>query len=650
MNSKSGWTQKSNNWIMLILGIVMIMIGYMSWGVITISYKAPIYKTIGVLFTCVMFAWYLIFVICLVKAKKYVEMQQVFSLSVIGFCVTLLLFVCGDRVSILVLGWIVVFAIAASYMIITQKKLVYDFGGEQIIKKYIGLFLLLLLTLAITYDQDAVQFKWDGLLYYITCHNIDISSLSNLAIYGHIAQTYGMLIGIGNLIVGDTAIVMIGLNVLLMLCSICGFYAVLKELVPNKNESQYLITTAVYAWSPFLLGMVHYHSLDFYCQCFFTLVLYALYKRKWVYFSVFSLLFCFTKEPAIVIYAATCAGVVIVDFIQDREFSLVEKIRRLFKRPKYYLMVVPGILWLATYKMLGPWSAGNGGFLVDFEYVLHKLQNLYILNFNWIFTILAIGGSIYVLWKKEWKTFQLLIPIWCSQIAFTLFSCLFKTVNHPRYNDTNQITLYLLALIPLLCYCVKMKYQIVTGILCLLCLVSSFITIDPLTRNCYEKVNIGTTTMIYTSDKPLGDGMIYNRQMLGFETALSMALEDALENSDNIMFPTISNNAYAFDGMAEVGIIQDNYMLETEIWETLNKCRTVYESSNTREFQTYQLTDKVNWAELEQNLSGKVNYIYIPSIENAYSDHIMQNYTIMEEEEYEHRGWVVKRICFNINE
>lgn len=641
--------KKNITWMILLLGMVIIFAGYIAWGILTISYKAPLLKVIGVLFTYIIIVMYILFTIIVIKAKRYAESRQLCMISSVGLLISLMLLFNDISYSMLLWAWVFAFGAISIYGIFLQKRVIRNISLVNNLKKNVGLICLLLITSILIYDKDAIQFKWDGLLYYITCNDLDISSLSNLAIYGHIAQTYGMLIGLGNIMIGNTTIVMMGLNVLLMLGSVCGFYAVLKELVLDKKESQYIITTAVYAWSPFLLGMVHYHSLDFYCQCLFIWVLFALYKRKWIYFSVFSLLFCFTKEPAIIIYGAMCVGVVIVDFVGDGKYSYIKRIKRLFGRKKYYLMVLPGILWIVTYKMLGPWSAGDGGFSVDLDYVLCKLKNLYILNFNWVFFILAIWGSVFIFVKKERRWFELLLPIWCSQIAFTLFSCLFKTVNHPRYNDTNQVTLYLLALIPLLYYCEQIKYKICVGILSIACLVSSFTTCDPLTLICYEKADIGTTTMIYTSSAPLGDGMIYNRQMLGFEKALGMALKDALKDSDIIIFPTIHNNAYAFDGMAEVMVIQDDYMIEREFWDIVHERRTVYKNDETKEFQVYQLTNEVDWGEMESNFDGNVNYICIPTINDNYSKYIEKKYHVLEKEEYEYKGWKISRLCFNVN-
>lgn len=647
MNRKQMRIKAGVSLTVFILGMLIVLIGYAAWGMMTISYRAHIYEIAGILFTYITAVLYVVLVVVTGRAKKMMEFRQLKAVSGVGLLIALLLLFRTTGYIALIGAWAIAFGGSFIYGMYVDRKVFRHILPLEVFKKYSGILLVMAATCLFLYEPDAVQARWDGLLYYLTCMELDISSLSNLAVYGHIAQTYGMLNGIGGLVAGNTFAAMAGLNILVMLSSIWGFYLMLKEMVPGKTESSYAVAAAAYAWSPFLLGMVYYHSLDFYCSCLFIWVLYTLYKRRWVYFSIFSLLFCFTKEPAIVIYAAMCAGTVLCDIVGDKGYSPVLRLRRCFVRKQYYLMVLTGALWLATYKVLGPWNAGVGGFSVDTGYVADKLKNLYILNFNWLFTMLAIGGGIYIFLRgREGKLFKLLLPVWCSQIAFTLFSCLFHTVNHPRYNDTNQVTLYLLAIVPILYYCHRRTSEVIIGILGILCLVSSFITCDPVTRSCYDTVDIGKATMVYTSDVPLGDGMIYNRQMLGFETAFDSALQEALQNSQAVLFPTIHNNAYGFDGMAEVGAITDSYMVETEFWDDINKRRAVRREDGTREFQAYQLTNETDWGKLEKETSGPVNYIYIPEVCDLYSGYIKEHYQVLEETEHEHRGWVVKRICF----
>lgn len=646
MNFARGWMKKNSKWIMLIAGMTIVLMGYMSWGLLTISYKAPVMHTIGVLFTYMTAVIYIIFILFVRKSQKYEEDRQLWVLSGVGFVISVLLLVRNISNWILICAWILAFGITYISGVFGRKECVALFSRGKYSKNLYEIIVLLLLTSVLLYDRDAMQFKWDGLLYFITCNDLDIGSLSDLAIYGHIAQTYGMFIGIANILFGNTAIAMSGLNIVLLLGSVCGFYAVVRELAPNKKESQYVIVTAVYAWSPFLLGMVHYHNLDFYCYCLFPVVLCFLYKKQWIFFCVFSLLFCFTKEPAIVIYGAMCVGVVLSDYINDTGFSGVERLKRLFDRPQYYLMIFPGVLWLATYKLLGPWSAGNGGFSIDLTYVAEKCKNLYVLNFNWIFSLFAISGIVWTIYKKNRELLTVLLPVLCSQLAFTVFSCLFKTVNHARYNDTNQVTLYLLAIVSWLYYQRKEICQIINGLVAIALLISCFYTIDPITKICYPNYDIGDTKMIYTSNTPLGDSMIYNRQMLGFEGVLSMALQDALCEGSVVLFPTIENNAYSFDGMASVGIIEDSIQVEYEYWNPEKQRREALESNGTQEFKVIQLTDHINWAALQETFDGKVNYIYLPAVDRSIAQEIKTRYSILEEEEYRYKGWKINRICF----
>lgn len=650
MDCKQRRIKAYNNLITFILGMGIVLIGYVAWGMFTIAYKSYAYELAGIILTILSAVLYVVLVVITGRKKEDVISSQLSAVSFAGFIVSVLLFWNLDNF-VLTSVLTITFGGSFIYGMIVNKMPCRHILSVKTIRKYWGIILLLITTSFFVYEADAVQARWDGLLYYRTCMELDITSLSSLAVYGHIAQTYGVLIGIGNLIVGNTLFVMIGLNIILMLSSIVGFYVTLKAVLPGRMEIQYVIAAAVYAWSPFLLGMVYYHSLDFYCGCLFIWVLYALYKQKWVYFSIFSLLFCFTKEPAIIIYASACAGIVALDMMGDDEYSLGQRVKRCFARKQYYLMVLPCVLWLVTYKILGPWSAGNGEFSIDVKYVFSKVKNLYVLNFNWLFTLTAVCGGTWILIKKRERGItRRLLPVWCSQFAFTLFSCLFSTVNHPRYNDTNQVTLYLLAIIPLLCCCKKKVSGIIIGCLSILCLISSFKTCDPITKRCYDKVDIGKTEMIYTSDVPLGDGMIYNRQMLGFEVGLGNALEEALDDSQLVLFPTIGNNAYAFDGLVEVGEISEDYAVYVELWDTVNRRRAIKKTEGIEEFQTYQLTDHIDWSELKQQLPGRINYIYLPTMTDPYSRHIKENYRVLETAEYEHRGWVIGRICFTMDD
>lgn len=651
--------EKNSSIYTFICGVSAVMAGYLSWCLFTISYKMLFYKRLAFLITIVTMCLYMgMILFSRMNEKEQGIPKQLMKVSLIGSIVFAALFVANIRnltaqkeyMGIVIeILWMTVFLGGYIYLKNHLSGISGKSSNDKWWHEHKWLCALIILTLLLMYDPDALQFKWDGLLYYKTCNELNIGSISSLAIYGHIAQTYGMLNGLATIITGNTAIAMLLVNCSMTVFSICAFYGILKLVIIGKREWVYVSFTAVYAWSPFLLGMVHYHNLDYLCQCLFPIVLFFLYKKQWVYFSLASLLFCFTKEPAIIVYGAMCVGIVLLDWIADKEFSFGKRVQRLFTRKKYYLMVIPGILWLATYCLLGPWSAGEGGFAIDWNYIPEKLKVLYIFNFNWVFSILIILGLTGIVICRKWNDFKFIFPMLCGQIAFTGFSCLFKTVNHPRYTDTNQVALYSMAIILLCCYN-KISSRVFSSIMACLLLISSFVTIDPITRICFPSYNIGSTEMVTTMEQgiPLGDGMIYNRQMLGYERVINMALEEALQDSKNVLFPTLENNPYFFDGMAEVGDIADEYYVEREYWDVEKQRRVPIMTEETEVFQVYHLTDRVDWDELEKQIDGKVNYFYLSFAGEEYVGEIAQRYTVLDEEEYRYRGWILKRVCFEM--
>ncbi len=640
-------------------GFFAVFCGYIAWGFYTISYRNELYRRIGVFLSVLTMVFYAGMVMLNVLQNRRNICKQLGCISSFGFILFLLVTVSnikrliaqGCYLDVTVEGlWILTFLACSILLLYKEHFWIRRSDVRNGLYEHRWLILLLTVTALLMIEPNAMQFKWDGVLYYLTCNNLDIGSLSSLAAYGHIAQTYGGVNAIVGLITGNTAIAMIMVNCIAMLLSVCAFYGVLKLIFSGAKEWVYTLFTAVYAWSPFLLGMVYYHNLDFLCQCLYPIVLYFLYKEKWLYFCIASFLFCFTKEPAIIIYGSTCIGVVAVDWMRDKDYTCCERMIRSFVRKKYYLMVLPGILWLVTYKMLGPWSAGEGGVSVDLNYIFDKLKVLYIFNFNWIFSIMIIGGFISLIVRHRKNSFIFIVPILCGQISFTIFSCIFKTANHPRYNDTNQVAIYIIAMM-LLYYMFQRKSMFAGALIAGLMLLSTYCTIDPVTLRFFPKYNIGKSVMITTmkDEVPLGDGMIYNRQMLGLEKVFNMALKDTLENSDVVLLPTLDRNAYFFDGMAEVGKIEEGYRIDREYWDILYKRRVALRKEGTQEFRVFQLTDDHEWEVMENEVNGSVNFFYLPIVGQQYADEIRNRYTILDEQKYEYRGWQLNRICFELD-
>lgn len=653
--------------VSLLTGAGTVFIGYFAWGLLTVFHKSGFFGMAGFLFSLMTMFLYALFCYSVVILARKDFCRQLLVISGWGVVLCLLLLLKGGGALVLQgdyaklwlnILWLVDFAGCCILLGRCRQPLTGDDDGQgffvagwkeivgRVLNDHKWLLLLLAVTLLLLIEPDAVQFKWDGLLYYLACREGAADSISSLAPYGHIAQTYGMLNCLGGLLAGDMAAAMIGMNIFLFLCSVCTFYGMIKCMLPKKQDFVYALAAAIYAWSPFTLGMVYYHSLDFYCLCFFVIMLYFLYRKQWIYFLVASMLFCFTKEPAVLVYGVICASLVVSDFADQAGAPFKTRIGKLLRTKQYYVMVLPGILWLATYKMLGPWSAGVGGLCIDAEYVLEKLKVLYVLQFNWLLTLLCAGGTVVCIVRKERGVWRCLFPIFCGQLAFTVFSCAFKTVNHPRYNGTGQPTLICMAIILTACLLEHLYGRIFAGGVAVLMAVSSFYTVDPMTRLCFPQYNIGNTIMVTTDTNPLGDGMIYNRQMLWLEHALGAALADSLVESEVVFFPSLGGSTYFFDGMAKVDAVTGDFYREQEYWNTTERRRVITAGNHVQAFSACQLAEKPDWDEIAGEVGGRKNYCYLPCAGEALAEEIREQFRVLEETEYAYRGWKVYRICF----
>ena len=643
--------------VSLMTGIGTVLVGYFAWGLLTVHHKSGAFGVAGFLFSLLTMLFYALFCYSVFMLAGKDFPRQLMVISGLGAVLCLLLFLRGGSVLFLQgeygklclnILWFADFVgcflflgrFSQSLPGVWKERVMGAAGSHR------WLLFLLAVTALLLIEPDAVQFKWDGLLYYLACREGAADSISSLALYGHIAQTYGMLNCLGRILAGDTAAAMIGMNIILFLCSVCAFYGMIKCMLPGRQDFVYALAAAVYAWSPFTLGMVYYHSLDFYCLCFFVIMLCFLYRRQWIYFSIASMLFCFTKEPAILTYGAICVGIVILDFADQKGTPLAARLGKLLCTKQYYLMALPGVLWLTTYTILGPWSGGVGEFRIDGVYVLEKLKSLYVLQFNWLFMALCAGGAAVCIIRKERGVWQRIFPILCGQLAFTVFSCIFKTVNHPRYNGTNQPTLVCMAIVFSACALEHLYGRIFAGCVAVLMAVSSFYTLDPMTRLCFPRYSAGSTVMITTDTSPLGDGMIYNRQMLWLEHALGAALADSLAESDTVFFPSLGGNTYYFDGMAEVGAVTGAYYRQQAYWNPDRGRREAALKDDVHSFAACQLAEEPDWDVVAKDFEGRKNYCYLPCAGEGLAEEIRQRFHVLEEKEYAYRGWKVYRISF----
>jgi len=273
------------------------------------------------------------------------------------------------------------------------------------------------------------------------------------------------------------------------------------------------------------------------------------------------------------------------------------------------------------------------------DYTIDKLKTLYVLNFSWIFVIIiglgiVTGLTLVKYVQVDWKFAFLLIFV---LVGFTLFSIVFRTANHPRYSDAVPYCLYILAVLLILGIPDNrlMSYSILS-VLSVTMLVSSFLTIDPISLRAFDTVYVGKARMVKTSSL-FGDGSIYNRQALWMEKPYSDAIKDSLDDDTGIVVLTYENAIYDIDGMTEQLVVSNDHCTTTHFWDEGREIRLPIKDEGSKSFEITFVGDINTVTDLFKE-EETVSIIY-PNYLNV-EDYIDLNENVQNVfiQEYQYRG------------
>lgn len=635
----------------LIVAWGMLPLGCLAWGLTTISYVADYYLYLA----CVTWIVALALYICIsqILLRQYDNLKREFEfLDIALLC--LCLFICVfahveyDRRFWAVIYLTLIISIVILIFNCLKNRRTFPIAIGKWVKSHKYLMVLLGITFILCLDTDMYQFKWDGLLYYLAASGANLGSISSVSLYGHMAQTSGVMYRIGALICDNTGYGMIVANIIALLIGICAFYGSVRELLPNMRDIEYTIFTACFAFSPFTLGMVNYFSTDYFCVCLINVLVYFVLKEKWALALPAACLFVFTKEPALIAYVGLCFGLVIKDIITANG-NLIGRLLFVIRKMHYYFMLLPVVIWYLTYRILGEWSAGNGGFGFDIQYTANKLKVFGVLNFNWVVVLAILISAIILLLKKRNDEIVKLFPLIFGNAALLTFNCIYITANHSRYIDSFVGINMLLALV-MICKALMKKKNVNVIKACAFCfaiilLISSYTTIDPISRMVFKSVRTGKAYILSTGSQMLGDAGIYNKQMLWLERPLGQAVSDAQNEGDVIVLALPDMSVYAFDGMSEEINYDEKSEPDIQYWDTEKQCRISYvegkrSNSLIKQFELYHLPQNKALDYLKCEDECNYSVIYIKGLNDYFRS---SDYEIMESQTYDYRGWSITR-------
>ena len=301
----------------LFMGIAMVVAFYMTWCLSTIAYRGEVFEILHFASTLITAFLYVCVIMTFQVYWRATHLGRQLRILNFGIWAAFVLIILSDmrEASLWTLLSDIIWITATGYSWrVLECSLAQGFCGIwSWLQINWELIVLLSAACILGVFPTMLQFRWDGALYEQACRAMDIHSMSSLGAYAHLAQGYGVLFCIVNAIVPDTGYAMAVTNMVMYLASIAAFWGIMHRIVPGKSRWSYLMLAAMYACSPYTLGMVNYYSLDYATLCLFVCMLYFWLRREWILQFVTALFACFTKEPAIVSYGALCVGMVVME-------------------------------------------------------------------------------------------------------------------------------------------------------------------------------------------------------------------------------------------------------------------------------------------------------------------------------------------------
>ena len=484
-----------------------------------------------------------------------------------------------------------------------------------------------LFVLLYTFFVRILQFsnisRWDANAYYsqlITgCNNFDFtmrSFIRGFSVASHPTFGYLGLLGIGEFLASGKSVGMIASNMMLTVLIMYCVFRIFEKLLPEADKRYIALATCIISSIPVFLGTFSYCNPDMGVALFSLFMIYFfLYnKRILMFFAMF--LTMTSKETGVLMVGGFAIGVFLWRVVKYKD-KLSGKIRFAFKEPLCSvtaILGVVGVLGLILYLARGGyiWSIRSESkpefSTVTFipEFIWNNLKQFFIFNFNWISTLILFFCCLLIFIKKRNFCFveknsnnSVIAGLLGGYLFSVLFFCFYITFTLPRYHIIIDIIWTILMLLVVgKCIIQRRIRNVMLSIFCIVLLLQSYVTIDPLSVYAFMEHSTGNGVILTTQHKReglevinSGDYSVYNHQYTYKDEAFDQILREVGYDED----------------MDILCFVPGELIVKNVSWDKLKRKRTYSSSENTIPLNIVDGEAVYNSA-----YHKKAVYIYIP--------------------------------------
>ena len=528
-----------------------------------------------------------------------------------------------------------------------------------------------IMVILLSLEPNGVRFTWDSDTLYQFIYDLDYRSLYDaklLTFHSHVSAVYAHILVLLKILLGDIRIAFFVLNTLCIICASFGMTFLLRTLLPNRSFTEYTLGNMIFMLSPWVCGLSTLHMYDYYIWCLFPLLIYYVANRSLIGYMVVGVMITFSKSTGFVVFGSVCVGIVIADMIsmfkrrQPLVSILINNLTDI--RNWCFASIIPIFYTLFRLGISSDTQFEDTRFGIDIPHIIHQVKLYSLTNSIWIFVILTCLCAYFVFFKQRSNYNELtrmtLSIILISDVVFFTFNCLCITYRIPRYMDSHISIVYIASAILILSLSsVGLRYSLAI-ILCVIGILNSFRSIDPISSQFFKTMNVGDHTIVdyeMVTNASLGDSIICNREYYSYETLLNKALTYVINNrsnNDEIMFSLgkqpltwgFSGGRYSYACSDGKHYFEEFY--DKEINGLANGYKyEYYDSEDMIPFEMHYIFDSESIAKsVSESKAETFYYLYMPTLNAGKEQEIYEKFKVASEEAFEFRGWQMNCIKF----
>lgn len=547
---------------------------------------------------------------------------------------------------------------------------------DEVNKKLsIAAIVLSLVVIVLSLEPNGIRFIWDSDTLYEFIYGLDYRAFydANLTTFhSHVSTVYAQILLLFKLLFKDVRIAFFLLNSLCTMATSLGMVFSLKSLIPGKAPFLYVLADAVFLFSPWICGLSTYHMYDYYIWCLFPVLVCCYLNNNYIGFFVVGVMITFSKASGLIVFGSVCGAILIVDLVGKMEDKGYTRKKDLFfamvKNIKYWYFAMVAVVFFLMFKLGIDKSTQfeDTRIAFDIRHISQQLKMYGTFNFLWVYVGLSLALLIALVTGKERQINATgksnLYVIYLADFLFIVFNCVCVTFRIPRYMGSHISAVYICACVMLLCISKKLIVVVLCLLLSVLSLMSSFITIDPVTLALFKQIDIGGHKIVHSDQSaksPINDFIVYNREYYAYDVALGKAIKYALDNkcdADELVFSLgRQSNTWNFSG-GRYSYVQGDEKRDFALFydKTINGLANGYEYDyySSEDMIPFNLHYVFSGETIAESLSdcdaNKYYYIYMPTLNDGKEKEIINNYHIIDENEFSFRGWELKCIEFTV--